>query len=419
MDNMLRDIGLSRRKLLARAGQAAASLFLAGCASPTALATLRQLSEFSLIRPPLVKPPMPTLIQPKLNAPHAPLEVKIGQMIMVGFRGLTAPEASLIIRNIREQHIGGVVLFDYDVALNSPVRNIQSPAQVKNLIAELQGAASTPLLVAVDQEGGIVNRFKENHGFPPSVSAQYLGARDDLDMTRQYAGRMAQTLAEVGVNLNLAPVVDLNKNPQNPVIGRVERSFSAEPAAVADHATAFIEAHHQHHVGCTLKHFPGHGSSRDDTHLGFVDVTHTWGEDELEPYAHLMQRGLADAVMTAHIFNADLDPDLPATLSQKIITGILREQLGYDGVVISDDLQMKAISDFYTFEKAVQLAVQAGVDIIAMANNTAYTVNVAAHVAATIRQMVENGTIGEARIDQSYQRIMRLKERIISGDLRI
>jgi beta-N-acetylhexosaminidase len=161
-----------------------------------------------------------------------------------------------------------------------------------------------------------------------------------------------------------------------------------------------------------LKHFPGHGSSRDDSHLGFVDVTNTWARAELEPYARLIAAGQCDAVMTAHIFNANLDPSLPATLSERIITGLLRDELRFDGVIVSDDMQMKAISDHYGFETAIRLAMEAGVDILAIANNSVFEPDVAARAIAVIQRLVQEGRISAARIEQSYQRIMRLKARL-------
>lgn len=256
-------------------------------------------------------------------------------------------------------------------------------------------------------------RLKGRRGFPPTVSQQELGKLNDLAKTRQVAETTAKTLADHGINLNLAPVVDLNANPENPVIGKIERSFSADPAIVTCHALELIKAHHKYGVLTTLKHFPGHGSSKDDSHQGFVDVTPTWTRAELEPYARIIAAGQADAIMTAHVVNAHLDPTYPATLSQKIITGVLRAQLGYAGVVISDDMQMKAIADHYGFETALQLTIDAGVDILAIGNNaTVFDAGVAARAVAAIKQWVEQGKLSAARIDQSYQRIMRLKAKL-------
>ena len=163
---------------------------------------------------------------------------------------------------------------------------------------------------------------------------------------------------------------------------------------------------------CALKHFPGHGSSRADSHLGFVDVTATWEPLELEPYRALLRSGQVDAIMTAHIFNAKLDPVLPATLSRKVLTDMLRNGLGYGGVIISDDMDMKAISDFYGFERAVGLAVDAGVDILSFANQLVYRPDAAARAIATITNLVRSGTISPERIEQSYQRISRLKAKL-------
>ncbi len=333
-------------------------------------------------------------------------------MLMVGFRGLTLNNGSTIMRNIQDERVGAVVLFDQDVPRGLTRRNISSPEQVRTLVGQLQQAAPTPLLVAVDQEGGRVSRLHERYGFPATVSPAYLGVMNDLAKTDATAAEMAQVMADLGINLNLAPVVDLNVNPNNPIIGSLGRSISHDPTAVTAHAAAMIEAHHRHGVMCTLKHFPGHGSSLGDTHDGFVDVTATWSDVELKPFANLIDAGLADAIMTAHIFNARLDDALPATLSHKIITGVLREQLGYEGVIISDDMQMGAIANHYAFDEAVQVAVLAGVDMIALANNIRFAQNVAERAHSAIRRMVEEGKISEARIDASYRRIMALKQRI-------
>ena len=344
------------------------------------------------------------------------LDVMIAQMVMVGFRGLTLTADNPIVEDVRERQIGGVFLFDYDMPTASYGRNIQSPDQLRALTADLQNLAAFPLLIAIDQEGGRVARLKESAGFPASVSAQQLGAADDLVQTRQHAEQTAALLAELGVNLNLAPVVDVNLNPQNPVIGKLERSFSADPAVVTRHALEVLGAFHRHSVLGTLKHFPGHGSSTGDSHLGFTDVTDTWSPAELEPYREIIATGQADVVMTAHTFNAKLDPVYPATLSKPIVTGLLRGELAYDGVVMSDDLQMGAIGRYYGFETALRLAVEAGVDILALANNLDYAPELAPRAIAVVKHLVQDGTVSEARIAQSYARIRQLKNRLSTAD---
>lgn len=349
----------------------------------------------------------------KIPAPAAAsLHDKIGQMVLVGFRGMKLDSGNPILIDIRERHIGGVVLFDYDVPSLSPVRNIESPSQVKDLAAALKEASPSPLLIAVDQEGGKVSRLKEKFGFPATVSQQALGTKDDIEATRKSAEETAKTLAECGFNINFSPVVDLNINPENPVIGSRERSFAADPAIVTKHAIEVIKAHHARGILTTLKHFPGHGSSKNDSHLGFVDVTETWSPKELEPYEKITAAGLSDTVMTAHIFNSKLDASLPATLSGQVIDGLLRDELRFDGVVISDDMQMKAIAAHYGFEEAILLAVGAGVDILTFANNSVFDPDVAASAIGTIRKAVRDGKVGEERIDRSYARIMRLKSRL-------
>ncbi|CAG0943092.1 beta-N-acetylhexosaminidase [Anaerolineae bacterium] len=390
------DVRVTRREFLERSAQAAALALLASCApAPQPTATFQTTKG----------------ITPTMTLDN--LDLKIGQMLLVGFRGFELTNDNPIIADLRERNIGGVVLFDYDVPTQTRERNVKSPEQVKALCATLQKIASTRLLISIDQEGGYVARFKERYGFPSTVSQQELGTRNDLAYTRQVAEATAKTLAEVGVNLNLAPVVDLNTNPENPVIGKIERSFSADPTIVTNHALELIKAHHERGVLTTLKHFPGHGSSKADSHLGFVDVTQTWTRAELDPYARIIQAGQCDAVMTAHVFNANLDPKLPATLSKKILTGILRDELKFDGVVITDDMGMKAIADNYGFESAIQLAIDAGADLIALANNsTMFEPNLAERAFTIIKQLVDKGQVSRERIEQSYQRIVQFKARL-------
>lgn len=328
-------------------------------------------------------------------------------MVLVGFRGLTADEAEPTRRLIADSAVGGVILFSVDQPTGGP-RNVESPEQVRDLIAALSEAAPTaPLLVAIDEEGGQVARLGPAHGFPPTPSAAELG-RGDPSQTATAARAMAETLAGVGVTLNLAPVCDLAVQPANPIVV-AERSFSADPAVVTSHARAFIQAHHEVDVGCTLKHFPGQGSATGDTHLGIVDVTDEWTDVELEPFRALVAEQLPDAVLTAHIFNATLDAAHPATLSAATVDGLLRGELGFDRAVISDDMQMGAIRDAYGFEGAVALAIEAGIDVLLFANQLVYEPDVATTVVDLVEGLVRDGRITEERIDASYRRILALK----------
>ncbi|MBW2560076.1 MAG: glycoside hydrolase family 3 [Deltaproteobacteria bacterium] len=345
------------------------------------------------------------------DGPETEIRAKIGQMLMVGFRGLVVDAGSPVIRDIRAGRVGGVILFDYDVPSASPVRNIESPRQAKSLVAALQGAAPIPLFIAIDQEGGRVCRLKEAFGFPPSVSAQHLGSLDRIETTKKYADTTAETLSALGINLNFAPVVDLNTNPDNPVIGKLERSFSADPAVVTRQALVVIDSLHERGILSAIKHFPGHGSSAADSHEGFVDITQTWSPEELIPFDKIVKAGKCDMIMTAHVFNEKLDPQEPATLSPKVMH-ILRDYMGYGGVIVSDDMQMKAISQSYGLETAIERAVLAGVDILVFANNSVFEEDIASKAGAILERLVRQGKIPAARIDASYRRIMELKERL-------
>ena len=339
------------------------------------------------------------------------LSVKIGQMLMIGFRGLSIAEAPQVAADIGERHIGGVVLFDYDVPSHTPSRNISSPEQLARLTLELQKTTNIPLLIAIDQEGGKVNRLKPARGFPPSLSAAHLGELNNPDSTRAAARQCARTLKAMHISLNLAPVADLNVNPDNPVIGKIGRSFSADPAVVTSNITLTCSAYREEGIIPALKHFPGHGSSTTDTHLDFTDITDSWSEKELEPYRALIAAGYRDPIMTAHVFNSKLDPLYPATLSKAVLDSLLRGKLGFKGVIVSDDMQMKAIADRYGLETAIQLAIEAGVDILLFGNNTSYDPEIASKATAIIHSLLQKKIITEDRIDCSYRRIMELKKR--------
>ncbi|PAW66163.1 MAG: hypothetical protein B9S34_08790 [Opitutia bacterium Tous-C1TDCM] len=340
-----------------------------------------------------------------------PLRAKIGQLLNVGFRGCHPAECALALRDIRDLGVGGVILFDQEMANGTAGRrNVESPAQVKALLAHFQAHAKIPLLISVDQEGGRVNRLKAGYGFPASISHEELGRLDDPAETYRHAAATARTLKEAGFNLNLAPVVDLDAHPDNPIIKGKRRSFAADPETVARHALAFARAHRDTGVLACAKHFPGHGSATGDTHLGLVDVTATWHERELIPFRRLIEAGAIDVIMSAHVFNARLDPARPATLSPAVITGLLRQQLGFQGVITSDDMEMKAISSQYGLENSVPLALEAGIDVLCFGNNLSYDPDIAPKAIAIIEHAVASGRIPEARIDASCARVLALKE---------
>ncbi len=340
--------------------------------------------------------------------PADSLGIKIGQMILIGFPGTQADP--MVLEEIRQGKVGAVIMFEKNIPKSS-----SAFASLKKIIWAYQKAAPIPLMFAVDQEGGKVNRLKEKYGFPRSITAQDMGRSPSIDSVRFYAESTAATLAGLGINVNFAPVLDLGVNKQNTVIYTVGRAFSSNPDSVALLANEFIKAHRRFGVITVLKHFPGHGSSMADTHFGVADVTTSWTAAELIPYQRLISTGAADAVMTAHIVNKQLDPKgYPGTLSARMIDSLLRKQLQYDGVVFSDDMQMQAIAKQYGLEESIRLSINAGVDLLCFSNNIQgseeRTVD---KVHAVIRGLVENGQIKAERIDQAYRRIMKLKARII------
>jgi beta-N-acetylhexosaminidase len=333
------------------------------------------------------------------------LDIKIGQMILIGF-----PKAEvdpIVLNEIKQGKVGTIILFEKNIPKSSA-----SFAALKKIIWTYQKAAPVPLFVAIDQEGGKVNRLKDKYGFPRSITAQEMGR--SLDSVKFYAESIASNLAGLGININFAPCVDLGVNKNNTVIYAVGRSFSANPDSVALYAEAYIKPHRKFGVITVLKHFPGHGSSLADTHVGVADVTKTWSEQELIPYQRLLDKEMVDGIMSAHIVNAELDQrKLPGTLSSRMIDSLLRKRMKYDGVVFSDDMQMHAITKQYGMEEAIKLAIQAGVDILCFSNNIMGSeVRTVDKVHEIIRKLVENGTISKERINESFERIMKLKGRL-------
>lgn len=345
----------------------------------------------------------------KSSSGPSELDVMIGQMVMVGFRGLELNGDNPVVKDIREARIGGVILFSKDCALNSTVRNVDSPAQLSMLTSDLQSHADIPLFVAVDQEGGIIKRLTGEMGFPETPSAAELGNSGDPQGAYRAGKVIGNTLKKAGINMDFAPVVDVNRNAANPVIAALQRSFSDDPRIVARFAEAFIDGLHSEGILSCLKHFPGHGSSRGDSHLGFTDVTGAWDSSELYPFEKIIKDNKADMVMTAHIFNADLDRNYPATLSRKIIHGKLRRGMGFKGIIVTDDMQMQAVSGEYGFKEGVYRAVKAGADILLFGNNLIFEPGLGTKAVVTLKQLVREGKITERRIRLSYERIMKVK----------
>ena len=349
---------------------------------------------------------------PQSSAEDEALRNDIAQMLLVGFRGTELNDTNHIVSDIRDRHIGGVILFEYDAPSRSRPRNISSAEQLKRLCNSLQALSSETLLIGIDQEGGRVTRLKSQYGFPAFASAQKT-ARDGNDSVRHYARLTATTLNALGINLNFAPCVDVNVNPACPIIGKLERSFSGSSRRVTECAAIWVDEQQRHGVTACLKHFPGHGSSKADTHLGLADVSDTWQPAELDPYRDLIGKSDIRMVMTTHVFNAKIDSAYPATLSYPTLTLLLRDSLHFDGVIITDDLAMGAMTQQYSYDEMLRLAILAGADMLCLSNNgSEYDAEIAAKTIELIYSLVKSGDIPAERIRESAARIRRLKQQL-------
>jgi beta-N-acetylhexosaminidase len=330
------------------------------------------------------------------------LEEKIGQMIMVGFHGAEAGADAR--RLITEVQPGSVILFAYS-------GNMESPAQIARLTNQLQSLAraepnAIPLLIATDEEGGLVTRLPKGTQVPGNMA---LGASQDADSAYRLAKLKGKELSAVGINMNLAPDLDVNVNPANPVIG--VRSFGEDPNLVATLGMAAVRGFSET-VVATVKHFPGHGDTNVDSHVGLPVINKTRAEldaTELVPFKQAIAAGV-EVIMSAHISVPALDPtpSLPATLSQPILTGLLRNTLGYKGVVITDSMAMAGAANYYGgIPKAAVKAVEAGADILLLTPEIDTDGQIA--VFQAVLSAVQSGSIPASRIDESARRIIALK----------
>ncbi len=324
---------------------------------------------------------------------------------MVGFTGTTIPDSIRI--DLQQRGLGGVILFG---------GNIVSKTQVATLTSELSSLSTSQLLLAIDQEGGRVARLGPSNGFAVSPSAYYVGTTVNReDTARKWGAIMAEWVRQAGFNINFAPVADLNVNPKSPAIGKLDRSYSSNTDTVFRHIGWFIDEFHKKKIITTLKHFPGHGSAATDSHLGFTDVSGTWTPKELIPFQSAVASGAADIIMAGHLFNAVIDSQHPASLSHKTITRLLRDSLGFGGVVVSDELFMNAIAANYAFDDALELCVLSGTDILLFVKSIYNNRSLTSYVVDVISRKVKEGKITASVIDSAYERIQRLKQRILTN----
>jgi beta-N-acetylhexosaminidase len=356
------------------------------------------------------------------------LEQKIGQLLVVGFHGTALDDERVVKigRQIASGMVGGVVIYRY---------NIENKPQLTQLMRGLRRFAGTlPLLTVIDQEGGRVQRLNSSNGFIDSLSAKQVGSELDQTLALEHYRQMGDMLEEAGFNFDCAPCVDLDDDPPSPAIGKLERSYGKNPDVVANYAAAMIAGLSEHGIAGSLKHFPGHGRVRGDTHTGLINITSSWSDEELEPYRILASSDVAQVVMTAHLVHDGIDPGTPVTFSKKWLER-LRTEIGFDGVAITDDLHMGALIHDFPLDQIICRAIAAGHDLCLFSNNplaakaqgirhdvnsavqasTAAAVIVPDHdlpekFQACVLDGLSSGLINEAQIDAAFNRVVALKK---------
>lgn len=319
-------------------------------------------------------------------------------LFIVGFPG-TSPDAE--VKKLIDEGVGGVILFK---------RNVETPAQISSLVRTLKTHAGRPLMASVDQEGGRVARLR-GAPFTALPPMRTLGASGDLALVERAGRLLAHEVRAMGFDLDFAPVVDVDTNPANPVIG--DRSFHRDAHQVAKLGVALSRGLEAGGVASCAKHFPGHGDTAKDSHTDLPTLPHDLKrlrEVELVPFAAYAKAGLA-SVMTAHVIFEALDPKVPATMSAKVLDGLLRKELGFDGVVVSDDLEMKAVADHFSIERAVVEGVLAGVDLFLVCHQAA----VQRRAIEALVKAVETGELSKERLAQAQARVSGLVRRFVHG----
>jgi len=334
---------------------------------------------------------------------------EIGNLIIAGFRGSSVSEDTPIRDWINDFQLGGVILYDMDLEYNQlGTRNIRSAEQLKNLNVSLQSFSKEPLFIAIDQEGGEVNRLNTKYGFPEFPSWNKIGQLDDLKFTEAYSRKLGELLNNLHINLNFAPVLDVDGGSSS-FITNQGRALSSNIQKITEHSRVFIKQLKQQGVLCCGKHFPGQGSASGDTHAGATDITTTWDKQELGPYKSLIHSRHLDAIIVAHTFHNKFDSEFPASMSRKTITDLLRIKLGFRGVVICDDPSMKAISAHYNLKTTLKCMLYAGVDMFILGNNLEYDPHLIPNAVHCLQELVSEGAVSENRIYESLHRIQLLR----------
>ena len=330
----------------------------------------------------------------------------IGKMIILGFNGQSLNKNTTLKNDIKKYNLGGIILFD-KYYKSKKKKNIRNPKQLKKLISDIQKFSKYKMFISIDQEGGWVSRLNKKNGFNQTPKASSI-SKKNISFAKKTYGNLASELSTLGINLNFAPVVDLAINKKNKVIVYQGRSFSKNPKKVIRYSKVFINEMNKKNISSVLKHFPGHGSSLGDSHEGFVDITKTWSKKELLPYKELINNNYANIIMTAHVYNKNLDKNYPATLSYNINTSLLRNEMKFKGIVVSDDLQMKAISKHYSLKETVTLAINSGVNILLFGNHINNKSIKLKTIVDTIYKQIQDGKIKLSSIIESNKLIKKV-----------
>jgi beta-N-acetylhexosaminidase len=345
---------------------------------------------------------------PLIESPErAKLRTMIGQMLLIGFPGASMEEEwpRRVTAMIAKGEIGGVLLL---------AGNIRSPGQLKTLTAALERAGrGVKPFIAIDQEGGAVQRLPQYKGFLGLPAAHTVALSGSAAALTLYT-RQAQELAALGITVNLGPVLDLNVNPDNPIIAELDRSYGETAEGVAAFGRAFVQSHLQQGILTAAKHFPGHGSSATDPHHTIADISASWRQEELVPFKLLATHPVpVPMIMVGHlILDGYSDGQAPASLSRGTVTRLLRKELGYEGLIITDDLDMAAVRASYGVVDAFVRAVAAGNDLILAANTRSPDADMIRKVTKAIIAAVERGEIDRRQIEVSYNRILAAKSQL-------
>ena len=332
----------------------------------------------------------------------ADLNEMIGQMIIVGFVGDNVKSKGFkeVLKQVENNEISGVIFFE---------DNIKNKEEFLKMTSALKNSkAKYPPFIAIDMEGGYVQRMNKNNGFKNFKSAKQISKLTEDEAYKEYY-KMAEMLKEADINLNFAPCVDLAVNKES-IIEQKERSYSNDPKVVVKYAKQFIKAHEKNSIITSIKHFPGHGSPTGDTHLGFVDATKTYSDNELYPYLYLADVSPLQTVMISHLYNKNIDKKYPASLSYQTIEKFLRVQTNFDGVIITDDLDMGAIRKNYDLYEIVSLSINAGENILLFSNRFEHDKKLVDKINLAIKRGLVDGYILSDNLVNSYERIIKLKK---------